>query len=862
VPRLVWLHLAALWAVAVAQPLFGLLGANPEFFVAHRAGAAEILLLTLGLAVLLPAGVAGGVALAGLAGSRVRTVALCGAIAALTALLVMQVAIYAGATSWQVAVPVALLTGVAVAVAYLRQAAARTFFTVLSAAILIVPVSFLTRPGIRSLLASAAGAPETDPGASTPPRATDGLAVTTPVVLVIFDELPLVSLLDEERQIDPLLYPNFAALARDGVWYRNATTVNDFTRWAVPSIVSGRYPRHDALPAAVDHPDTLFTLLRHTHRLEVIESVTSLCPRALCAAGGEGSVADRLAAIARDLRVVYLHTVLTDDLTAGLPDPTATWAGFGDGLDAAAADVMDDPDLPDGQAADGGDEADEERAIAQAVREQWREGMQAARVTPVQQFIDGIGRDDEQPTFYFLHTLISHHPYYMLPGGRRNRTWVTIPGKVGGSWEGGQDWAVAQQYQRHLLQVGFVDDLLGQLVARLREAGLYDRSLIVVTADHGIAHLSGSSQRNFLGSNAAEIMRVPLVIKYPSHIRVSRRVSDVNAETIDIVPTIADALSLELPWPADGWSLLDPERPERPAKAMFSGATSRRRDLDADGPDMGQALRRKLALFGDGTRNVHRAPRLPPYDELIGRRLDDLPVAGGGGAVEIAHAWEYEDVNPDAGESVVFDVAGRFAEARPDAVVALAVNGMVEAVTRTWETNPRGWLATPRFDAWRPGRNLLEVFLVEGRGEGLVLRRSPVGQVRPPDLNLISAAAGGVWGVRQWGFYPIEEPAGGTPFRWTRDRAELSNLFTHEPPREVEVTVAMVPGGRPKVLKIEANDCMLFEGEVRRGWTSTLALERCAVGGEGLTLRFTTDAPRSARDRRRLGVALSRVALR
>ena len=42
--RVVWvaLHIAALWAIAVAQPLFDLLGDNPEFFVAHRAGAAEV----------------------------------------------------------------------------------------------------------------------------------------------------------------------------------------------------------------------------------------------------------------------------------------------------------------------------------------------------------------------------------------------------------------------------------------------------------------------------------------------------------------------------------------------------------------------------------------------------------------------------------------------------------------------------------------------------------------------------------------------------------------------------------------------------------------------------------------------------
>ena len=153
---------------------------------------------------------------------------------------------------------------------------------------------------------------------------------------MVFDELPLLSLLDANHDIDPAGCIRIsAALARDGVWFRNATTVDDFTRWAVPSIVSGKYPRQAALPSAVDHPDTLFTLLSRTHRLEVSEAVTNLCPQKLCPPNVETSVLDRLAAMGRDLRVVFLHLVLTDDLTADLPDPTETWAGFGGG-DAGA----------------------------------------------------------------------------------------------------------------------------------------------------------------------------------------------------------------------------------------------------------------------------------------------------------------------------------------------------------------------------------------------------------------------------------------------------------------------------------------------------------------------------------------------
>ena len=67
---------------------------------------------------------------------------------------------------------------------------------------------------------------------------------------------------------------------------------------------------------------------------------------------------------------------------------------------------------------------------------------------------------------------------------------------------------------------------------------------------------------------------------------------------------------------------------------------------------------------------------------------------------------------------------------------------------------------------------------------------------------------------------------------------------------------------RRKSLKIEANDCVLFEGAIGSGWSSALSLARCNISRDGLTLRFTTAAPRSTADPRRRGVALSRVVLR
>ena len=63
---------------------------------------------------------------------------------------------------------------------------------------------------------------------------------------------------------------------------------------------------------------------------------------------------------------------------------------------------------------------------------------------------------------------------------------MPYPATVTTGW-GSDEWLVDQVYQQHLLQVEFVDTILGQIIDQLDRAGVYDDTLIVVVADHGIA---------------------------------------------------------------------------------------------------------------------------------------------------------------------------------------------------------------------------------------------------------------------------------------------------------------------------------------------------------------------------------------
>jgi membrane-anchored protein YejM (alkaline phosphatase superfamily) len=109
-----------------------------------------------------------------------------------------------------------------------------------------------------------------------------------------------------------------------------------------------------------------------------------------------------------------------------------------------------------------------------------------------------------------------------------------------GDWAN-DEWAVAQIYQRHLLQVRYVDRLVGDLVQRLKQEGLWDRALIVVTADHGVSFRAGSPFKEPDDKNVADIMSVPLFIKLPGQHGGS--ISDLNVQSIDVLPTIPHVIS-------------------------------------------------------------------------------------------------------------------------------------------------------------------------------------------------------------------------------------------------------------------------------------------------------------------------------
>lgn len=94
---------------------------------------------------------------------------------------------------------------------------------------------------------------------------------------------------------------------------------------------------------------------------------------------------------------------------------------------------------------------------------------------------------------------------------------------------------------RYYEMVKEIDDKLGEILKKLDDAGLTDKTMIVFCGDHG--EMMGSHGMNSKNNFYDESARVPLIIRFPGHIAAGKRVT-VPISNIDIRPTIEDYLNM------------------------------------------------------------------------------------------------------------------------------------------------------------------------------------------------------------------------------------------------------------------------------------------------------------------------------
>lgn len=100
-----------------------------------------------------------------------------------------------------------------------------------------------------------------------------------------------------------------------------------------------------------------------------------------------------------------------------------------------------------------------------------------------------------------------------------------------------------------------VDDAIERVLQHLKDVGQLDNTIIIYTADHG--DMCGN--RKMMDKHYIlydDVVRVPLVIRYPGYIRPGIRCDQMVMNMLDLVPTILELAGLDVPDNLDGISLI------------------------------------------------------------------------------------------------------------------------------------------------------------------------------------------------------------------------------------------------------------------------------------------------------------------
>lgn len=658
-------ELFALTGFAVAQPLFDIFGKAPDRFVFRGATSGDIWAFALVVLLAAPLVLWAVEAAVQLVHAEARRWLHLGFVAALIAAFFIQVV--RPLVSGPVLIAVGVVIGVLAATLYVRAKAMQTWLAFCSAAPPVFAALFLFASPTSQLLA------DTNTLGIVPERSR------APVVMIVFDELPLNSLMTADGNIDAELFPNFAALADDSHWFRNTTAISNFTWNAVPALVTGMLPNDGESPVAESHPKSIFTLLGESMDLKVTESITRLCPANLCAVqtprdGGLGGLLS-------DAR-----NVMTDRLA---PHPSDD--------DPVAGNV-------------------EDVGVAAAEKPSKEEMQVDARS---QNFIGGL--TERSDALHYFHVLLPHIPFRYLPDGTLYEGPNPDLGRDGDNWTD-QPALARLGRQRHLLQLGYADQMLGKAMRTMKDSGLYDDAVVVVVADHGASFLPGQEIRALDNTRTeisddvkADVAWVPFFVKEPG--QTEPKVSDADVRTIDVLPTIADVLDLTLPWDPDGRSALGAPRTGTTKefhRAEIGGGSFLAGEVQTIDTEEGfdRVRGRAVDLFLAETGDPLRWWRIGPSPMLIGTEVEaaDARLTPVDSALDPTSRADAVDLSSGRAPNLVQATVPSLSAG--DEVV-VAVNGTIWASTDVYDlgSGPAVAAIVPT-EAFRDGANSVEVYAV------------------------------------------------------------------------------------------------------------------------------------------------------
>jgi arylsulfatase A-like enzyme len=210
--------------------------------------------------------------------------------------------------------------------------------------------------------------------------------------------------------------------------------------------------------------------------------------------------------------------------------------------------------------------------------------------------LDSMQAQAGQDPLYLHVDLFAPHQPFFIPGGLEERErqlrdsvplsegysrWQASRGRsdqpeprIYGTYErnwGLGDPVAAHEYQiANMLQMEVIDAALGQFLDRLKELGLYENSMVLLTADHGEMNL----ERGLVDKGAychPKAARTPLLVKLPGNARAGSAVEE-DVCLLDVAPMLLAYVGVEPYARLDGvdlLSFLDEDSPARETPFVF-----------------------------------------------------------------------------------------------------------------------------------------------------------------------------------------------------------------------------------------------------------------------------------------------------
>ncbi len=194
-------------------------------------------------------------------------------------------------------------------------------------------------------------------------------------------------------------------------------------------------------------------------------------------------------------------------------------------------------------------------------------------------------RSRHSPFFVFLNYMDAHAPYRpqqpfrdRFPAGEQKnlkpiggdaymaaRDAINAGKRV---LDEGEKRYLVSQYDGGIASIDFE---IGKLLAHLREIGLYDDTLVVITSDHGEAFGEHNRMEHAIGSVYEDQIHVPLLVKYPGQHESHR--SNALVSQVDFMPTVLEVAGVAKLPGLQGQSLRSPRSPE--SGVIFAEGTAR-----------------------------------------------------------------------------------------------------------------------------------------------------------------------------------------------------------------------------------------------------------------------------------------------